>query len=702
MLLAFLLVPAIAWSQASPAPSLILADRITFSEVDGLLVADGNVQIVYDGISLSAASLTYDSVNGTINATGPIILTDSDGTRIFADTAALSPDLVDGLIRGARILLANRFQFASAEVRRTEGRYTTLFKTVGSSCNVCFDRPVPIWQIRAERVIHDRVEKTLYFSDAKIEFFGLTVLRLPYLRMPDPTVARASGLLNPEFLSGDLFGYGVKLPYYLVLGEQSDATITPFLASRGTVILEGEYRRMFRNGSFNIDGALALRDGITNEDLRGYLRTDAQISLGQQFILDIETISVSDEAFLRQFGYSDQDRLTSSAIVSRYRTIDYTELGVVVFQSLRDDEVYGTIPVILPEFAFRRHVPTDRIGGQLSVGANAVGLVRSDGRDVYRLGLSADWQGSRIFANGFVAEAFARADLNVYRVFDDAAFDQESVLSFVSPTVGAKLGWPMVRQSAAALEVFEPIVQVIYTGQGPGNDTVPNEDSQQIEFDETNLFSFNRYPGLDRAEAGLRINVGANYSLARSDGWNIAVFAGQVFRINNDSPFSEGSGLGTQVSDLLGALIVELPPDFRMINRVLFDDALDFKRAESQVLFRTESYDFEASYLHLDADANAGAPDTRDEISLGGNWQFRPNWQVSANARYNLTEDIPIDARGSLAFGNECIRVELSVSRSYTTSDNVPPATNYGLTLNLAGFGGAAEERWPAAGCRRQ
>ncbi len=684
---------------AAPQDTILLADQIEYLQDEKLLVATGNVQVIFGDMRLTAASITYDAAHDKVTAQGPIILTQGDGTRIFADMAELSADLSDGILQGARILLESRFQFAASEIIRDHGRFTTMYKTVGSSCQVCFDRPVPIWQIRSSRVIHDNVEKTLNFHDARLEVFGLPVLYLPNLRTPDPSVRRATGLLVPKFLSAELFGTGVKLPYYIAINDHSDATITPFVTNTGAAILEGEYRAFMGSGSIYLNGVVAFSDGLLTDGLRGFAVAKGQFGLRNGATAQFDLIATSDDSFMRQFNYSESDRLISTLGISRYSHTDYFELNSVAFQSLRDDEDNQTIPLVLPEFEYRRHIAPGFVSGSLNIGMNAVGLTRLDGRDVYRLGFDADWRRNWIFPSGILLESFAQADVNLYRVLHDTAFAKPGILGQFAPSVGLTMRWPLAKLDGGALHVLEPIAQIVYTADVQGNDQFPNEDSQQVEFDETNLFAINRFPGKDRVESGLRANLGLTYNRYDNDGWNVGLTLGQVISLNNDANFSAGSGLGTHYSDVLAAVTLELPPNFRMINRVLFDTALNFKRAESQIWLDYEKYSLEASYLHLDADANAGAPKPRDEFVFGGKWRFRPNWEISGDARYNLAEATPIKSDGTLTFGNECIRVDLSVSRSFTTSANVPPATSFGLSINLAGFGGQADDEWPAAAC---
>ena len=49
--------------------------------------------------------------------------------------------------------------------------------------------------------------------------------------------------------------------------------------------------------------------------------------------------------------------------------------------------------------------------------------------------------------------------------------------------------------------------------------------------------------------------------------------------------------------------------------------------------------------------------------------------------------DSNLRAGAGITYGNECAEFDLSVSRRYTSSDNVPPSTSIGFSLRLAGIG---------------
>lgn len=69
------------------------------------------------------------------------------------------------------------------------------------------------------------------------------------------------------------------------------------------------------------------------------------------------------------------------------------------------------------------------------------------------------------------------------------------------------------------------------------------------------------------------------------------------------------------------------------------------------------------------------------------------------NTRYDFAADRAASAGLNLAFRNECLKLDLAVSRRFTSSTSVRPTTDFGLSVDLLGFGGKAK-RGPAAACR--
>ncbi|WP_206074782.1 hypothetical protein [Alexandriicola marinus] len=81
-------------------------------------------------------------------------------------------------------------------------------------------------------------------------------------------------------------------------------------------------------------------------------------------------------------------------------------------------------------------------------------------------------------------------------------------------------------------------------------------------------------------------------------------------------------------------------------------------------------------------------------------FQLTPNWSVSAEGRYDVSADELARAGFGVGYRNECVTVDLSVSRRYTIIETVEPATEFGLSVNLTGFSAGRSNAGPAGHCQ--
>ncbi|QHQ34919.1 LPS-assembly protein LptD [Algicella marina] len=688
-----------SWAQGEEVT--LLADRVDISGNGDVITASGAVTVRYQGQVLEARRIIYDRGADRLRAEGPIRLLTGDNVIVLADLAELDADMENGLVMGARLILDEQLQIAAESGERIGGRYNGLDRVVASSCVVCAERPTPLWRIRARRVVHDEVAERIYFRDAWFDLAGYPILYLPALRIPAPGVERATGALMPTFSGSDIYGYGVKLPYYVVLGDHADVTLTPFITSERTILLESEYRQNFRSGNIELSGAFSLTDGLEPGEIRGFVANRGHFDLAYGYDLDFELNLVTDDAFLQEFNYSDDDRLTSFLDVTRYRASDYTEFRIAGYQSLRDGEDAGEIPLVLPSFETRKVWDAGPLDGRLGAGLDVMNLVRTDGRDVLRLGGGGDWRGSHTFDTGIQFAAVGDLRFDAYHISDDAGFDEEFVTRTL-PTVGVTLRWPWALNTGAATHVIEPIAQLVYSDSFQSGD-IPNEDSLLPELDETSLFSLNRFPGQDAQETGSRANIGINYTRYDPNGWEASLTAGQVFREEAGDRFSVGSGLTGLTSDFIIAASVDLPPGLEMNASALFaPDSLTFRQGSFAIAYESVKFDVETGYVFLAADPQDQTMSLlpeRQEYRLSTRYRFAPHWEFTGEFRYDLAETRSILRKAGLTYGNECAEIAFSVSRRLATSGNVPTSTNFGLSLNLTGLGSRSNPEWPTRSC---
>ena len=689
LILALLPLRALAQDAA-----LLVADQLYITR-ERELVASGNVEAFRNGTRLRANAIRYDQGTGALTIEGPITLTEGEDTVILANAAELDADMRNGILTGARLVLNQQLQLAAVQIDRVDGRYNQLYKTAVTSCRICDDGTPPLWQIRAKRVIHDEVEQQLYFDEAQFRIGIMPVFWLPRLRLPGPGVERATGFLVPSVRSTSALGVGLKIPYFIKLSDKRDITLTPYFSS-STSTLELRYRQAYRNGRIAFEGAVT-RDDLLPDETRGYLFGTGIFALPRDYVLNFALQTVTDDGYLDSYGYSDADRLKSELTVSRAQRDEYIRGSFFNFKSLRDDENNDTIPTLVLDGEYERRFFPTSLGGEVRTtlvahshrrisdlaidSSDADDIV--DGRDVARINAEINWLRSYTLPVGLRIDTQLGAAFNTFEISQDGTYLTDP--SELTPQAAITLRYPLSKTTAAGIShVLEPVAQLSWTG-GDRLD-IPNDESTRVEFDQGNLLALSRFPRADRRERGTVAAVGLGWSRFNPDGWDTNISVGQVFRAEDDSDFTTTSGLDGLTSDFLLAGQLSSGDGLAFTGRSLFENDFSLSKAELRGDFTYRRGSFGGSYVWLQEDAAEDRDNEVSEITFDGDYKVNPFWTASANWRYDVSTDRAATAGLGLSYQNECVTLDLAVTRSYATSTSVEPSTDFGFNIGLRGF----------------
>ena len=680
-----LLWPLLGWAQedASP-PAVLIADEL-FIANDRELIARGNVEAFQGTTRITASEIRYDRGTGALSISGPITMQEGEDITVLASAAELDAGLKTGLLTSARMVLDQQLQLAAVQIQRINGRYSQLYKTAVTSCKVCEDGSPPLWQIRAKRVIHDKEEQQLYFDGAQFLIRNTPILYIPRLRLPDPTLNRATGFLIPSLRTTSELGTGIKIPYFIVLGEDRDITVTPYISSR-TRTLELRYRQAFTRGRIEFNGAVS-RDDERPSETRGYVFGRGNFDLRNDFKLEFDIEVTSDDAYLKDYGYSDKDRLDSAITISRARRDEFISGSLIAYKSLRDADINANIPTIVGDGIYEARYFPRALGGELRFGANAHSHYRySDvdiiGRDVTRFSAEADWLRSWTLAGGLRADVTVGAVADLFNITQDSTTPQTQTQ--LTPRGAIAFRFPMARAGQNGVTQFlEPVLQLGWVG-GDRLD-VPNEESTRVEFDGGNLLALSRFPESDRRERGRTAALGVNWSRFDPDGLDTTLTLGQVLRDESDTSFTDTSGLIGTSSNYLVAGQLKSSDGWSITARSLFDDGFDFSKAEIRGNYSGQRAGLSGSYLWLTRDPGEDRPENIAEIALDGSYRVDKYWTATADWRYDISIDRASTAGVGFIYENECVSVEFSVDRRYTSSASLEPSTSLGLTIGLRG-----------------
>ena len=670
----------------------LIADQIEINS-DGVLVASGSVTVWQGDTKITANKISYEGTINSLEITGPIRLTDGTGTVILADQAALSQDLSQGLIKSARIILNKQVQIAAAQISRVNSRYTQAYKVAATSCYVCAGK-TPLWQIRAQRIVHDKLEKQLHFDNAQLRIMDLPVLFFPYLRLPDPSLKRASGFLVPQLTTSTTLGTAIRTPYFFKLGDHKDFTLTPILSSK-TNTLGFRYREAFQTGKLSLEGAVS-RDNLSTDQNRGYLFGTANYELDQDYKLDVQVQTVSDPSYFYEYDVAKIDRLETKISFNRTKRYENSELRFSNYHSLRDSDSNATQPTLVAEGIYQQRIVPSSIGGVLDLESSFLASYRYsdidsdgdsdgyvDGYDTARLSLVANWKRNYSFQNGSIVDVESQVETSQYVVRQHKNVDPN--ITRISTAAAVGLRWPLSRRlKDGGMQRIEPHVQLV--DMNSHSEKIPNQDSTRVEFDEGNLYRLNRGPGFDQIETGARINIGVSgynqYKTKTKIGWEV----GRVYRGNAFEKFSKASGLSGSVSDWLVAGAIETPSGIELVARALLKDLGYIKKAEARMAWKNPTHKIAATYVGLSADTLEGRATPLSSLALNWQYRFAPDWQSASDFQFNATNGKLSKLNFGLKYANECVDVNFSASRHFSTSTTFSNKTEFGLSVELSGF----------------
>ncbi len=671
----------------------LIADEIKINQA-GELVASGAVTVWYEDRKVTASSITYASQNDKLIIRGPIRIIDNQSTMILGDQAELSEDLKVGIIKSAKIILGYQVQIAAAKVLQKDARYSEAFNIAATSCHVCLNK-TPLWQIRARKIVQDKFEKQIYFEHAQLRVLDIPVFYLPFMRLPDPSLKRATGLLAPKLKTSSVLNTGIKIPYFIRLNKHKDFTITPFYSPK-TKTIEYRYRQAYTSGFMLIEGALT-RDALIPNKNRGYILSDTSLILQNGYNLGIQLQAVSDPSYLFEYDFAQLDRLNTKLELSRSMRYQNSEVKLSNYHSLRENENNATQPTLVAEGAIESRLNPDMIKGEIGLEANFLKSYRYsdlnndgpdsdtlvDGYDTTRLSLLSNWDHGWEIANGIILHFENEFGLSQYYVQQHADIGPKATRMFGVGAVG--LRWPWYRiNSNGGIGIVEPQIQLVRSVSS--NSAVPNDDSTQVEFDEGNLFRLNRAPGLDLIENGSRLNVGLAGSQFMDSGSNLSWKIGRVLRSEALSTFPSGSGLSNSISDWLLATNFQQKNGIELINRALIASDGVVTKSETSLKVNRNQHQIRATHVELTKDSNISQNQSLSSVTLEWNYNLNSNWRSDSKFQFDSNIGRLSKLELGLRYENECVNVDLSSSRSFSTSSTLIDKTDFTLSVELTGF----------------
>ncbi len=683
VLLFAVMISTVVNSSSTEREPILFADSIELDE-EGNLIAKGNVVIVYQNQRLETPSAVYQKARNKLIMEMGAKLTDEKGSSFIAETAELDRRMLNGIIKGANLVLEQQIQMRAEMMERKNGLNSNFSKVRTTACFSC-NNPVPIWQVRAKSGEHNTDKKQLIFKEAHLRVFDIPVFYVPYLRVPEPGVKRMRGFLVPRTKQNSLLGFGLELPYFIPMGQTKDITIIP-LISQETQTLKLNYRHALYTGRI-VANLSASNDTVIRDKIRGRFQSYGDLELPKDYHLHYDFTIVSDDSYISDYDYPPLDRIVNRLNINKTEKLQHQEADIVYYHSLFED--FGLLPSIINFNHYDRYFKVPNLQGDFKLSGILHNNFRSSkrnrfGRDIRRLNTSIGWSNRYNTNKGLRIELGSQFRFDNYVTKQDTRFKNEE--NTVSADGQITVRWPMIRNyKFQRQDIIEPVLQLAFSKQE--NLELPLEESTHSELDEGNLISLSRFPAQDRFEKDMRSALGLRWIRKFETGKKLDVSLGQVLRQNQDEDFNIGSGLNGTISDFLLSVGYSEQNKFFVSGRTLLDRNISPNRAEALATYVFDRISLSTGFSFLPKSISLDRKNDIAELRLTTKYQVDNEWLYSAGVRYDLSNDKTAEATIGILFDNECTNVEFSAKRRFSNSGSSSSVTSWYLTTSLKGFG---------------
>jgi LPS-assembly protein len=487
-------------------------------------------------------------------------------------------------------------------------------------------------------------------------------------------------------------------------------------------------------------------------DFRGSLESSGKFNLTSNWTWGWDALLISDATFFQDYRISSLQARnpdpfgaaltegTSQLWLTGRGERSYFDARTMYFKGFSTSDVQAELPVILPVIDYNKVFDQQVWGGEVSfisnftsltrdsasfdaISANAVAgglcttltadpavkipancLLRGIPGSYTRFTAEAQWRRQFTDPIGQVWIPFAslRTDLATASIDNQVGVSNyietgTTDVVRVMPTVGLEYRYPFIAVQSWGTQTVEPIAQVIFRPNEPDIGRLPNEDSQSLVFDDSNLFKVDKFSGYDRVEGGGRSNVGIQYTAQFNRGGYFNALFGQSYQLFGTNSFATGdatntglnSGLDTTRSDYVARLQFQPNRTYQFTSRFRFDEG-DFtlKRLELEATGNFDRWRVTLLYGDYAAQPELGFLSQREGVLVNTAYKINPNWVVSTAVRYDIQAGKLDQTRVGIGYIDDCYMLSFNYIGDFTFSGNVQSNNTFMLQMSLRTLGG--------------
>ena len=574
--------------------------------------------------------------------------------------------------------------------------YTLINKGVFTSCKK--NDNCPPWAIQSETIKHDKIKKTLNYDNAVVRIYDFPVFYFPKFYHPDPSVKRQSGLLKPEVNNSNVLGSSLTLPYFKVLSENKDLTLTPTIFDSDTIMTSVEYRQENKNSQLLADFGYVndYQSPTTNKkNSLSHLFLDFNLELNfEDYIssdLAVSIEKVSNDSYLNLFDqYITKSSVKPGSSNNLRNDIKFSlnhedydfQTGIISYENLREKKQSDKYQYVLPYYNFDKKIFQNYFGGNISFNSNGNNVLKNTNKLETNIINNLTYNSLDFITDLGYKNNFGINFKNLNSVGKKSSKYKNSAQSEIISLYNIDVSLPLSKDTKKSKNFLTPK----FSFRINPSDMKDYSSSGRI-ISANNIFNINRFGLSDSFESGKSLTVGIDYkkqkkgkadNLSDINNYFEAKLA-TVLRDKEENFIPKRSSLNRTTSNLFGSITNHYSENLKIGYNFSLDN--DFSTLEHNQIDTTFSINnIVTNFNFIESTGERG--DTNilaSSIAYSHDEENSFSFGTRRNRKINLTEFYDL----AYQYKNDCLIAGVKYKKTYYSDGDIKPTENILFTITL-------------------
>ena len=566
---------------------------------------------------------------------------------------------------------------------------TTVNKATFTSCG--FNDSCPPWHIKAQKITHDNIKKQLIYDNAFLSIYNIPVLYFPKFFHPDPTVKRQSGFLTPQINNSEILGSSVITPYFHVISENKDLTITPTIFDSDIKMLQTEFRQKNKFSDFIADFAhvQGYRSNLSKSKnsishLFAKYTLDLNLPKFTFSSLNLNIEKVTNDTYLKIFETNlidkeikpqSQNKLSSH--LKLFFTNDKYNLdtGISAYESLNGSN-NDRYQFILPYYNYSRNLGSFNLGN-FNFSSNGYNNFQNTNSIQTVLNNDLNFSSNNFITKNGFQNNFGVYFKNLNSLGKNYSNYKNSPQSEITSIYNIETSYPLIKLDNNYNNYFTPKLSFRFN---PGEMKDYSSSHRSISAD--NIFSIDRLSvGGDSFEIGKSLTAGISYKKENINDINkyFSYSLASVFRNKDEKKIPDSSTISNKTSNLIGSVKYSLSENYLINYDFSLDNNLNnFERNNIAATFTKNNFMTRFNFIEENGKiGQTNSIENTTELKFNDEnyiyFNTRRNRQTSLTEYYDLIYE----------YKNDCLTANIKYKKTYYQDRDLTPDEQIFFTITL-------------------